>query len=67
MLGPERLAGTQERYDRRAEEYAARIFGELAGKPLDRAQLDCLAEQVGTLGLVAGLDCGPGPIACCWL
>ncbi len=63
MLDPEALAGTQQSYDRLAEEYAARIFGELAGKPLDRALLDCLAEQVGTLGPVADIGCGPGHVA----
>jgi SAM-dependent methyltransferase len=63
MLDPETLAGTQQSYDRLAEEYAARIFGELAGKPLDRALLDCLAEQVGTLGPLADVGCGPGHVA----
>ena len=63
MLNPEVLAGTQQSYDRLAEEYTARIFGELAGKPLDRALLDCLAEQVGTLGPVADIGCGPGHVA----
>lgn len=63
MLDPETLAGTQQSYDRLAEEYATRIFGELAGKPLDRALLDCLAEQVGTLGPIADIGCGPGHVA----
>src|SRR5262245_81656 len=63
MLDPQVLAGTQQSYDRLAEEYAARIFGELAGKPLDRALLDCLAEQVGSLGPVADIGCGPGHVA----
>jgi SAM-dependent methyltransferase len=63
MLDPRTLAGTQRSYDRLAEEYAARIFGEMAGKPLDRALLDCLAEQVGPLGPVADIGCGPGHVA----
>lgn len=53
----------QSSYDRVAAEYAARIAGELAHKPLDRALLDCLAEQVGTLGPICDLGCGPGHVA----
>jgi SAM-dependent methyltransferase len=49
-------------YDRVAAEYAARIADELAGKPLDRALLHMIAEQVGTLGPIADLGCGPGHI-----
>src|SRR5215213_2219008 len=50
-------------YDRVAADYAARIADELAGKPLDRALLHAFAEQVGTLGPVADLGCGPGHVA----
>ena len=49
-------------YDRIAREYAARLFHELDQKPLDRALLDCFAEQVRGLGPVADLGCGPGQI-----
>src|SRR5690348_9519065 len=57
------LANTRATYDRVAEEYAARIAGELAGKPLDRALLACFVEQVGGLGIVADIGCGPGHVA----
>jgi SAM-dependent methyltransferase len=50
-------------YDRVAAEYTARIAGELAGKPLDRALLHAFAEQVGTLGPICDLGCGPGHVA----
>lgn len=50
-------------YDRVAAEYTARIADELAGKPLDRALLHVFAEQVGTLGPVCDLGCGPGHVA----
>jgi SAM-dependent methyltransferase len=50
-------------YDRLAAPYAERLFGELAGKPLDRALLACFAEQVRGLGPVADVGCGPGHVA----
>jgi ubiquinone/menaquinone biosynthesis C-methylase UbiE len=50
-------------YDQVAADYTARIADELAGKPLDRALLHAFAEQVGTLGPVADLGCGPGHVA----
>lgn len=56
------LASTRVSYDQVATEYAARIAGELEGKPLDRALLTCLAEEVGALGLIADVGCGPGHV-----
>lgn len=50
-------------YDRVAAAYAAALYDELAGKPLDRALLDCFAEQVGGLGPVVDVGCGPGQVA----
>ena len=50
-------------YDRVAAEYTARIAGELAGKPLDRALLGAFAEQAGALGPLCDLGCGPGHVA----
>jgi SAM-dependent methyltransferase len=58
-----KTAAIQASYDRVAAEYAARFFDELAHKPLDRALLDCFAEQVQGRGSVADLGCGPGQIA----
>jgi ubiquinone/menaquinone biosynthesis C-methylase UbiE len=53
-------------YDTVAEEYAARLHDELAGKPLDRALLDCLLEQAEPGSAIADLGCGPGHVAA-WL
>ena len=50
-------------YDRLAAEYAARIAGELAHKPFDRALLDQLVELTRGLGPVCDLGCGPGHVA----
>jgi SAM-dependent methyltransferase len=49
-------------YDRVAEEYAARIYGELAGKPFDRDLLDRFVTLVGG-GRVCDVGCGPGHVA----
>ena len=49
-----------------AEEYAADFRDELAGKPLDRALLACMAEQADEGPPIADLGCGPGHIAA-WL
>ncbi|MFI6522046.1 class I SAM-dependent DNA methyltransferase [Spirillospora sp. NPDC050679] len=54
---------TRDSYDEVADAYAERMLGELAGKPLDRALLDLLAGQVGGLGPIADLGCGPGQVA----
>ena len=53
---------TRTSYDRLADEYAARIYGELAHKPLDRELLDRLAAEAGD-GIVCDLGCGPGHVA----
>jgi SAM-dependent methyltransferase len=50
-------------YDRVAGEYARRIAGELAHKPLDRELLDRFAGRVRGAGPVADLGCGPGHVA----
>ena len=53
---------TQTSYDRIAGEYARQIYGELAGKPLDRAILDRFAERLRGRGVVCDMGCGPGQI-----
>lgn len=60
---PDAVASTRASYDEVAEDYAARIADELAGKPLDRALLACLAEEAGALGTIADIGCGPGHVA----
>ncbi|HYL97018.1 MAG TPA: class I SAM-dependent methyltransferase [Terriglobales bacterium] len=59
----ERRERTRASYDAVAEEYAARIHGELAGKPFDREWLDDFAQRTRPLGPVCDLGCGPGQIA----
>ena len=58
----EQRAETQVSYDRIADEYARQIYGELAGKPLDRAILDRFAERLRGRGVVCDMGCGPGQI-----
>jgi trans-aconitate methyltransferase len=53
----------QTSYDRVAADYTARVYGELAHKPLDRALLERLAAAVGELGPICDLGCGPGQVA----
>ncbi|MGW0562531.1 class I SAM-dependent DNA methyltransferase [Streptomyces sp. NPDC003016] len=53
-------------YDTVAEEYAARLHDELAGKPLDRALPASLLEQTEPGTAIADLGCGPGHVAA-WL
>ena len=55
-------AETQTSYDRIADEYARQIYGELAGKPMDRAVLDRFAERLRGRGVVCDMGCGPGQI-----
>jgi len=52
-----------ESYNRVAEQYALRFFGELEHKPLDRQLLDRFAAIVQGLGPVCDLGCGPGHVA----
>jgi SAM-dependent methyltransferase len=50
-------------YDEVADEYVARIFDELRGKPLDRELLDRFADAVRDAGPVCDVGCGPGHVA----
>jgi SAM-dependent methyltransferase len=59
----EHQEATRTGYDRVAETYAARLFEELRSKPLDRALLSCVAEQVPDGLPVADVGCGPGHVA----
>lgn len=60
---PDGVEGTRQGYDAVAEEYARRIYGELADKPFDRALLDRFAELVRPVGRACDLGCGPGQVA----
>jgi SAM-dependent methyltransferase len=59
----DRVTDLQSGYDRIAQEYARRIYGELAHKPLDRSLLDRFAETVRDAGVTCDLGCGPGHVA----
>jgi ubiquinone/menaquinone biosynthesis C-methylase UbiE len=50
-------------YDQLADEYARRIFNELAYKPLDRELLNRFAAGVAGHGEVCDMGCGPGHVA----
>jgi ubiquinone/menaquinone biosynthesis C-methylase UbiE len=62
-MDPQKLFDYQSSYNRIAEEYTARIAGELAQKPLDRMLLDEFASRVNGSGRVCDLGCGPGHVA----
>jgi SAM-dependent methyltransferase len=62
-VDPQKLSDHQSSYDRIASEYAARIYGELNHKPLDRMLLDDFAARVNGSGPVCELGCGPGHVA----
>lgn len=53
----------RDSYDRVADEYARRLFGELRSKPLDRQLLDRFAADVARRGEVCDMGCGPGQVA----
>lgn len=59
----EKISDVQLCYDRVADEYARRIYGELEHKPLDRQLLTRFAESVRNTGMVCDLGCGPGHVA----
>lgn len=53
----------RDSYDRVADEYARRLFGELRAKPLDRQLLDRFAADVAARGEACDMGCGPGQVA----
>ena len=54
---------TQNSYDAVAAEYAAKFQDEMDHKPFDRDCLKRLIREVGELGPICDLGCGPGQIA----
>src|SRR5512133_630683 len=56
-------ADTQASYDRVAVEYAEKFKDEMDYKAFDRDCLDRMAHEVGELGPICDLGCGPGQIA----
>ena len=59
----DKTLNTQASYDQVAAEYAEKFKDEMDDKPFDRDCLDRLAREVGTLGSICDLGCGPGQIA----
>lgn len=57
------ISDVEAGYDLIADEYIARIYGELEHKPLDRELLDRFAVKVSVLGPARDLGCGPGHVA----
>jgi SAM-dependent methyltransferase len=57
------IRNTQTSYDQVAREYAEKFKDEMDDKPFDRDCLDRLAREVGNLGPICDLGCGPGQIA----
>jgi len=49
-MDPQKLSDCQSSYDRIAEEYTARISGELEHKPMDRMVLDDFAARIKGAG-----------------
>ena len=56
------IGEVQSSYNRVAEEYARRIFGELEHKPFDCQLLDRFAARVQKVGPACDLGCGPGHV-----
>ena len=57
------VQNTQASYDQVAFEYAEKFKDEMDDKPFDRDCLDRLAREVGNLGPICDMGCGPGQIA----
>ena len=57
------ILNTQTSYNQVATEYAEKFKDEMDDKPFDRDCLDRLAREVGDLGPICDLGCGPGQIA----
>jgi SAM-dependent methyltransferase len=57
------IRNTQTSYDEVAAEYADKFKDEMDHKPFDRDCLDRLGREVGGLGPICDMGCGPGQIA----
>ena len=57
------IQDTQSSYDRVAVEYGEKFKDEMDDKPFDRDCLYRLVREVGELGPICDLGCGPGQIA----
>ena len=57
------VLNTQTSYDQVAAQYAEKFKEEMDDKPFDRDCLDHLVREVGNLGPICDMGCGPGQIA----
>jgi SAM-dependent methyltransferase len=57
------ILNTKTSYDQVAADYAEKFKDEMDDKPFDRDCLDRLAREVGNLGPICDMGCGPGQIA----
>ncbi len=57
------IRNTQSGYDVVAHDYAEKFKDEMDDKPFDRDCLGRLVREVGDLGPICDLGCGPGQIA----
>ena len=57
------ILNTETSYDQVAVEYAEKFKDEMDYKPFDRDCLDRLAREVGDIGPICDMGCGPGQIA----
>src|SRR5215813_10682323 len=57
------IQDTQDGYDAVSHEYAEKFKDEMDDKPFDCDCLDRLAKEVGELGPICDMGCGPGQIA----
>jgi SAM-dependent methyltransferase len=59
----DQISAIRQNYDQIADEYARRIYHELAGKPFDRELLSRFAKAVGGSSELCDIGCGPGHVA----
>jgi SAM-dependent methyltransferase len=57
------IEDTKSSYDQVASQYAGKFKDEMDDKPFDRDCLDRLAREVGEVGPICDMGCGPGQIA----
>jgi SAM-dependent methyltransferase len=61
-MTPNDTESIRENYDRLAEDYARKIYGELEHKPLDRELLTRFAADARNRGTICDMACGPGHV-----
>jgi ubiquinone/menaquinone biosynthesis C-methylase UbiE len=62
-MNPNDPTAVRTDYDRIAEDYARKIYGELQHKPFDRELLTCFATALQGRGAICDMGTGPGHVA----